>query len=68
MAGAMQASALKITNLIDHAAREHATREIVSYWADGSTTRTNWGEIGHDFGRFGHQQSRAEAQRHRGAG
>jgi len=46
MAGAMQGSALKITNLIDHAAREHADREIVSYWADGSLTRTDWAGIG----------------------
>lgn len=52
MAGAMQGSALKITNLIDHAAREHTDREIVSYWADGSLTRSNWGEIGQEARKF----------------
>ena len=52
MAGAMQASALKITNLIDHAAREHSTRELVSYWADGTTTRSNWGEVGLEARKF----------------
>ena len=46
MAGAMKESSLKITNLIDHAAREHGDREIVSYWADGSISRSNWAEIG----------------------
>lgn len=45
MGGAMQAGPLKITHLIDHASREHGTREIVSYWADGTTTRSNWAEI-----------------------
>ena len=44
----MQSQPLLVTSLIDHAAREHASREIVSRWADGSLTRTNWGEIGRD--------------------
>ncbi|MEP3913879.1 MAG: AMP-binding protein, partial [Parasphingorhabdus sp.] len=52
MAGAMQASSLKITNLIDHAAREHGAREIVSYWADGNVTRSNWAEIGLESRKF----------------
>lgn len=52
MAGAMQASGLKITNLIDHAAREHGTREILSYWADGTLTRSNWAEVGLDARKF----------------
>ena len=52
MAGAMQASSLKITNLIDHAAREHGSREIVSYWADGNITRSNWAEVGLDSRKF----------------
>jgi 3-(methylthio)propionyl---CoA ligase len=46
MRGGMQTGKLLVTNLIDHAAREHSSREIVTYWADGSLTRTNWGEIG----------------------
>jgi 3-(methylthio)propionyl---CoA ligase len=42
----MQGQPLLVTSLIDHAAREHATREIVTRWADGRTTRSNWGEVG----------------------
>lgn len=45
---AMQGQPLLVTGLIDHAAREHATREIVTRWADGSVTRSNWGEVGKD--------------------
>ena len=40
--GAMQDWPLRVTRLIDHAEREHATREIVSARADGSTIRTDW--------------------------
>lgn len=46
--GSMQDWTLRVTRLIDHAAREHPTREIVSRWADGSETRTNWAGIRHD--------------------
>ena len=42
--GAMQDWQLLVTHLIDHAAREHGTREIVTHWADGSETRTTWPE------------------------
>ncbi|MBU0865361.1 MAG: AMP-binding protein, partial [Alphaproteobacteria bacterium] len=48
----MQSQPLLVTSLIDHAAREHAGREIVSRWADGSLTRSNWGEVGQDARRF----------------
>ena len=48
MLGAMQDWSLRVTHLIDHAAREHGAREIVTHWADGSETRTNWAEIRHD--------------------
>ena len=48
----MQGQPLLVTSLIDHAAREHAGREIVSRWADGSMTRSNWGEVGADARRF----------------
>src|SRR3990167_928273 len=48
----MQGQPLLVTSLIDHAAREHATREIVSRWADGSVTRSTWGEVGRDARRF----------------
>ncbi|MBB5714727.1 hypothetical protein FHS94_001563 [Sphingomonas aerophila] len=42
MLGGMQDVELRVPRLIDHAAREHATREIVSRWADGSETRSTW--------------------------
>src|SRR3546814_16589995 len=48
----MQGQPLLVTSLIDHAAHEHAAREIVSRWADGSVTRTTWGEVGKDARRF----------------
>lgn len=44
----MQDWSMRVTHLIDHAAREHGTREIVTYWADGRETRTNWAGIRHD--------------------
>jgi fatty-acyl-CoA synthase len=48
MLGAMQDWELRVSGLIDHAAVEHGDREIVTYWADGSETRTNWREIRRD--------------------
>ena len=39
---------MRVTHLIDHAASEHPTREIVTHWADGSETRTHWAGIRHD--------------------
>lgn len=48
MLGAMQDFELRVTHLIDHAAREHASREIVTRWADGSETRTTWAGVRHD--------------------
>ena len=48
MLGGMQDWKLRVTHLIDHAAREHGTREIVTHWASGTETRTNWAEIRHD--------------------
>lgn len=49
---AMQSQPLLVTNLIDHAAREHAGREIITRWADGSISRSSWGEVGRDARRF----------------
>jgi len=46
--GAMQDWSLRVTHLIDHAAREHAGREIITRWADGSETRTDWAGIRRD--------------------
>lgn len=46
--GAMQDWSMRISHVIDHAAREAPTREIVTHWADGSETRTDWTGIDHD--------------------
>ncbi|KRB82527.1 long-chain fatty acid--CoA ligase [Sphingomonas sp. Root710] len=48
MLGAMQDWPLRLERLIDHAAREHGPREIVTRWADGSFERTNWAGIHRD--------------------
>mgnify|MGYP001440414902 CR=1 FL=1 len=48
MLGGMQDFELRVPRLLDHAAREHARREIVTYWADGTETRTDWGGIARD--------------------
>ncbi|MDE2412636.1 MAG: long-chain fatty acid--CoA ligase [Sphingomonadales bacterium] len=48
MLGAMQDWDLRVTRLIDHAAREQGSREIVTRWADGSETRTNWAGVRRD--------------------
>ena len=45
MLGGMQDWPLRVGRLIDHAAREHGTRAIVSRWADGRETDTTWGEV-----------------------
>jgi fatty-acyl-CoA synthase len=44
----MQDFELRVPRLMDHAAREHGKREIVSVWADGRETRTNWAGIARD--------------------
>ncbi len=48
MLGGMQDFALRVPRLIDHAEREHGAQEIVSHWADGSETRTDWAGIARD--------------------
>ncbi|MES2044841.1 MAG: long-chain fatty acid--CoA ligase [Pseudomonadota bacterium] len=48
MLGAMQDFALRVPRLIEHAAREHGSREIVTSWADGSETRTDWAGVARD--------------------
>ncbi|MBS0482807.1 MAG: long-chain fatty acid--CoA ligase [Proteobacteria bacterium] len=48
MLGAMQDWDLRVTRLIDHAAKEQGGREIVTRWADGSETRTNWAGVRQD--------------------
>ncbi|PKP61661.1 MAG: long-chain fatty acid--CoA ligase, partial [Alphaproteobacteria bacterium HGW-Alphaproteobacteria-9] len=44
----MQDWTMRVTAVIDHAAREAPTREIVTHWADGSVTRTDWAGIRRD--------------------
>jgi fatty-acyl-CoA synthase len=51
--GAMQDFPLRIMRLMDHAEREHGTREIVAARADGTTIRTNWSNLAHDARRMG---------------
>jgi len=46
--GSMQDWPLRVMRLVDHADREHPDGEIVSAWADGSITRTNWAEVAHE--------------------
>ncbi len=48
MLGGMQDWPLRIMRLIDHAEREHGPREIVSRWADGSETRTDYAGVARD--------------------
>lgn len=48
MLGGMQDWELRVTGLLDYAAREHGGREIVTRWADGSIERVNWSGIRHD--------------------
>ena len=48
MLGGMQDFELRVSALLDHAAREHGAREIVSRWADGSETRSDWLGLAHD--------------------
>jgi len=48
MLGGMQDFELRVPRIIDHAEREHGSREIVTYWADGTQSRTNWAGIAHD--------------------
>lgn len=38
---------LVTTALVDHAAREHGAREIVTLWADGVEERSNWSAVHH---------------------
>ncbi|HEX2762319.1 MAG TPA: long-chain fatty acid--CoA ligase [Allosphingosinicella sp.] len=48
MLGGMQDWPLRIMRILDHAAREHGARELVSRYVDGTTVRTNWAEVGRD--------------------
>ena len=60
--GAMQDFPLRITRLMDHAEREHGTREIVAARADGTTVRTNWKELAENARRLGQALERLGVQ------
>ena len=45
MHGTMQDWDLRVPHLIDYAAREHGTREIVTRWTDGTIERTSWSGV-----------------------
>ena len=60
--GAMQDFPLRIMRLMDHAEREHGTREIVAARADGTTIRTNWKNLAHDARRMGQALERLGIQ------
>ena len=63
MLGGMQDFELRVPRLIDHAEREHGKREIVSYWADGTLTRSNWGGIARDARKLAQALERLGVQR-----
>jgi acyl-CoA synthetase (AMP-forming)/AMP-acid ligase II len=46
--GAMQDWPLRIMRLMDHAEREHGSREIVAARPDGTTVRTDWKTLAND--------------------
>lgn len=46
--GAMQDFPLRIMRILDHAKREHGSREIVAARADGTILRTNWTGVAQD--------------------
>ena len=48
MLGGMQDWPLRVMRILDHAEREHGSREIVSLWADHSQTRTTYAGIARD--------------------
>jgi fatty-acyl-CoA synthase len=52
MLGTMQDFELRVPRLLDHAAREHGGRKVVTRWADGRETRTDWTGVARDARRF----------------
>ncbi|WP_315760528.1 long-chain fatty acid--CoA ligase [Sphingomonas sp. Y38-1Y] len=62
MLGSMQEFELRVPRLVEHAEREYPTREIVTRWADGSETRTDWATVGRDARRLGQALERLGLQ------
>ena len=60
--GAMQDFPLRIMRLLDHAEREHGTREIVAARPDGTTVRTNWKQLASNARRMGRALERLGVQ------
>jgi fatty-acyl-CoA synthase len=54
----MQNWPLRLMRLVDHAEREHGDVEIVSAWADGRVTRTDWKQIAHQARQLGQKLER----------
>lgn len=48
MLGGMQDFELRVPRLLEHAAREHGNRQIVTRWRNGDETRTSWIGIARD--------------------
>jgi fatty-acyl-CoA synthase len=48
MLGAMQDWDLRVTHLIDYAAREHGTRPVVTRWNDGRVESSNWAGVANE--------------------
>lgn len=48
MLGGMQDFELRVPGLLDHVAREHGDREVVTRWADGKETRSDWAGVHRD--------------------
>ena len=63
MLGGMQDWPLRIMRLLDHAEREHGPREIVSRWAAGNVTRTDWAGVARDARRLANALDRLGLQR-----
>jgi len=61
--GAMQEFPLRIMRLMDHAEREHGSREIVSARADGTTIRTSWSALADDARRMAEGLTRLGVKR-----
>ena len=60
--GAMQDFPLRIMRLMDHAEREHGSREIVAARGDGTTIRTNWTNLAGDARRMAQALERLGVQ------
>ncbi len=48
MIASMQDHQLRVSELLDHAARHHGATEIVTRWADETVTRGSWAELAGD--------------------